>query len=100
MQTLIELPDPLKALLLMAVTVAVTEGLKWISGLLKRDLSGYAAQITSAIVAAILVLVNALLSHIPAQFEPIANSLLSLVVVLLGSWGAYKFAKQFNKPQG
>ena len=100
MQSIIELPDPLKALLLMGVTIAVTEGLKWISGLLKRDLSGYSAQVASAIVAAILVLVNAVLSHVPAQFEPIANSILSLIVVLLGAWGAYKFGKQIKAPKG
>jgi len=97
MQNLVELPDPLKMLLLAFVTVAVTQALKWLGSVLNFDLSGYSAQVASAVVASILVLVNALLSHIPAEFEPIANSLLNLIVVLLTSWGAYKAVKQFGK---
>ena len=97
METFVALPEELKILLLTVVTVIVTEALKALSGALKFDLSGYAAQVTSAVVAGILVLVSAAFSHIPPEVAPIANSVLSLIVVLLGSWGTYKLAKQFSK---
>lgn len=97
MDAFVELPPELKNLLLIIITVLVTGFLKYLSGKLNYDLSGYAAQVASAVVAAILVLISAILSNIPAQFAPIAASVLSLLVVLLGSWGAYKFGKQLMK---
>ena len=96
-QNLVEIPDPLKAMLAVFVTIAVTQILKALSDALKFDLSGYSAQVASAVVASILVLVNAALSHVPAGFEQIVNALL----VLLASWGGYKVVKQFkNRSQG
>ena len=95
LQSLIELPDPLKALLLIGVTFVVTQLLKLLGDAIKVDLSGYTAQIASAVVASILVIVNALLAKIPAEMEPIAAAVLNLIVVLLGSWGAYKLYRQF-----
>jgi len=90
MQAIIELPNELKALLGIVITMTVTEILKWIGGKLNVDLSGYAAQVTAALVGAVLVLINAVFSNIPAEFAPIVQSLLGLVVVVLGSFGAYK----------
>ncbi len=90
MQAIIELPNELKALLGIVLTMTVTEILKWIGGKLNVDLSGYAAQVTAALVGAVLVLINAVFSNIPAEFAPIVQSLLGLVVVVLGSFGAYK----------
>lgn len=94
-QSLIELPDPLKALLLIAVTFVVTELLKMLGNVIKVDLSGYTAQIASAVVASILVIVNVLLSKIPVGYEPTVTAVLNLIVVLLGSWGTYKVYRQF-----
>lgn len=99
LQNFVELPDPLKALLLMGITLLVTEVLKVIGAALKIDLSGYAAQVSSAVVASILVVINALLAQIPAGYESIANAVLNLIVVLLGSWGAYKFYRQVKPKQ-
>jgi len=93
-QSLIELPDPLKALLLIAITFVVTELLKLLGNAIKLDLSGYAAQVASAIVASILVVVNMLLTKIPLEYEPIVTAVLNLIVVLLGSWGSYKVFRQ------
>ena len=92
LETLVEIPDPLKAMLAVFVTIAVTQILKALSDALKFDLSGYSAQVASAVVASILVLVNAALSHVPAGFEQVVNALL----VLLASWGGYKVVKQFR----
>ena len=94
LQNLIELPEPLKALLLIAVTFVVTQLLKLLGDAIKVDLSGYTAQIASAVVAAVLVVANALLAKIPLEYEPIVTAVLNLVVVLLGSWGSYKLYRQ------
>ena len=91
LQNLIELPEPLKALLLIAVTFVVTQLLKLLGDAIKVDLSGYTAQIASAVVAAVLVVANALLAKIPVGYEPTVTAVLNLIVVILGSWGAYRF---------
>jgi uncharacterized membrane protein len=90
---MVQIPDELKALLAIGITVIVTQVLKALSAQLKYDLSGYAAQITAAIVGAILVLANAVLTNVPAEFAEIVNQALVLVVVVLGSFGAYKVIK-------
>jgi len=90
MQAIIELPNELKYLLGIILTMCVTEILKRLGGKLNVDLSGYAAQVTASLVGAVLVLINAVFSNVPAEFAPIVQSLLGLVVVVLGSFGAYK----------
>ena len=100
METLVELPNELKALLAVLITVAVTEVLKVIGKSLNIDLSGYAAQVTAALVGAVLVLVNAIFTNVPAELAPIVQSLLGLVVVVLGSFGAYKLFLADKKPLG
>ena len=90
MQAIVELPNELKALLGIIVTMLVTEILKWLGGQLNVDLSGYAAQVTAALVGSVLVLVDAVFSNVPTEVAPIVNSVLGLIVVVLGSFGAYK----------
>ena len=90
MEQIVVLPEELKALIAIAVTFAVTQALKWLSAKMDYSLEGYAAQITAALVSASMVLVNALLIKIPAEFAPIANQVLALVVVVLASKGLYK----------
>ncbi len=91
MEMLIELPVEFKALLGVLVTMFVTEALKKVSAGLNVDLSGYAAQVTAAIVGSVLVLINAALTNVPAELAPIVQSLFGLAVVVLGSFGAYNF---------
>ena len=90
---MVEIPNELKALLAIGITVVVTEVLKALSGKLNVDLSGYAAQITASIVGAILVLINAALTNVPVELVPVINQVFVLVVVVLGSFGAYKVIK-------
>jgi len=90
---MIPIPDELKALLAIGITVVVTEILKALSSKLNYDLSGYSAQITASIVGAVLVLANAVLTNVPAELAPVVSQLLVLVVVVLGSFGAYKVIK-------
>ena len=89
MEVLISLPEELKALIAVFVTLAVTQALKWVSAQLNVDLSGYAAQVTAALVGSILVLINAAFTNVPAELAPIVQSLLGLAVVVLGAFGAY-----------
>ncbi len=98
METFVELPAELKMLLGMFVTVIVTQFLKWLGDKLGVDLSGYTAKVTAALVGAVLVLINAVLSHVPAEFAPIVNQLFALVVVVLGAFGAYKVFLQDRRP--
>lgn len=93
MEQLVFLPDELKALLAIAMTVAVTQALKWLSAQVGFDLSGYSAQVAAALVAAVLVFVNGFLAKIPAEFAPIAQQVFALVVVVLASKGLYKSLK-------
>jgi hypothetical protein len=90
MNALIELPPELKALIAIAITVVVTEILKYFGAKLNVDLTGYAAQVTVTLVGAVLVIINAVLSNVPAEFAPIVQQVLVLIVVALGSFGAYK----------
>lgn len=90
METLVQLPEELKALIAIAVTVVVTQGLKWLSAQINFDLSGYSAQVAAALVGAVLVFINASLTNVPAELAPIVNQVLVLIVVVLGSFGAYK----------
>lgn len=94
MEQLVVLPEELKALIAMAITVAVTQALKWLSAQMNFDLSGYSAQVAAALVGAVLVFVNAAASNVPAEFTPIVNQLLVLVVVILGAKGLYKSFKR------
>ena len=96
---MIEIPLELKTLLGIAVTVIVTQLLKKLSAALNYDLSGYQAQVTAAFVGAVLVLVDGVLGNVSAEFIPVVNQLLVLVVVVLGSFGAYKVLLS-NSPKG
>jgi len=90
---MVEIPNELKIILGIFVTAVVTEILKILSAKLNADLTGYKAQVTASVVGAVLVLINAVLSNIPAEVAPIASQLLVLVVVVLGAFGAYRVAK-------
>lgn len=90
MQLLIELPEELKVLIAIGVTMLVTQFLKWLGSFVNVDLSGYAAQVTAGVVAAVLVFINALFSNVPSEYAPIVQQLLALLVVVLGSFGSYK----------
>ena len=92
--SLVELPVELQDVILLAVQIAVVFALTQLSKLLKADLSGYAAQVTAALFAAVMVVVNVLLAKIPVNLESIAAALFQLVVVLLGAFGLYKVYRQ------
>jgi hypothetical protein len=84
------IPDELKILLAMGITYVVTQALKFLSEKVGEDLSGYTAQVAAALVASVLVVINAAVSNVPVEFLPVVNQLLALLVVVLGATGLYK----------
>ena len=84
------IPDELKILLAMGITYVVTQALKFLSEKVGLDLSGYTAQVAAALVASVLVVINAIVSNVPVEFLPVINQLLALLVVVLGATGLYK----------
>lgn len=96
MEMLIELPDEIKLLIGAIVTLYATQFLKWLSGVLGQDISGHAAELSAFLVASILVVVNAVLSNVPAELAPVVSQLFALAVVVLGAFGAYE---KFLKPK-
>lgn len=90
---LLQVPVELVALIQVGVGIAVT----WIiTQLLKLglDFSGYKVQVTAAIVAAVVVVLNALLAKIPPSLEALAGGLLNLLVIILGSFGLAQIVHQ------
>lgn len=93
--SLVKLPDDLKAIVLLLITPLVTEGLKSLGELLHIDLSGKAAAVAAALCGALFFFADALLANVPAQYETIANALLGLLVVILGSFGVHRTMVRF-----
>lgn len=95
----VEIPEQLILLLSAVLTVAITQLLKYVGEKLNYPLEGYAAQVVASIVAALLVLANAVFSNVPVEFVPVVNTLLQLLVVSLASFGAYD-AFLSKRPKG
>ena len=93
---MLELSPELQALLIAGVTFLVTEGLKALGGLLKIDVSGAGSVVVAALVGVLLLLVNGWLALIPPEYNEIARSVMSLLVVVLSSFGVHKTVKRFG----
>lgn len=61
------------------------------------DFSGYKSQILAALFSAVMVIVDSLLTKIPAQWESLAGALMNLIVVILASYGVHTVYKTFKK---
>jgi len=97
MQSILQLPPELiNFLLVIPLTFLITEGLKSLSALLGRDLTGAAAFIVAGLVAAVMAFINALLASIPPAQEPIWTAVFQLIVLLLGAAGLHKTIKRFE----
>lgn len=94
--TNLTVPAAVETYLNLGIIFLVTLGLKSLSGLLKRDLTGYAAAISASIVSAVIFFFNALLSAVPAGSQPVVGAILYLIVTILGSFGTYKVAQALS----
>jgi small basic protein/predicted small secreted protein len=77
-QTVVELPDPLQAVIGLGVLYLVGLALRG------RIPDQYVMEIAAAITTALITVIGLLLQMIPLEFEPLANTILTLIVVLLG----------------
>jgi hypothetical protein len=77
-QTIVSLPDELK--------LAIAAGILFLVRLVLdgRVPDKYISEIAAAISTALITVIGVLLGMIPPEFEALANSILSLIVVLLG----------------
>lgn len=87
-QKVVQLPDKLQVL--------IAAGVAW---LLSRLLSGrvpdeYLSEISVAITTALITVIGVLLRMIPPEFETIANAVLNLIVVLLGTVWVFRLLRK------
>lgn len=95
--TIVALPDELKGAIALAVLAAVRILLNG------RVADSFVTELAAIITTAVLALLQLLLGLIPPQFEAVADAVLKLLVVLLGSVfivRAYMLAHKHAKAQG
>jgi hypothetical protein len=95
MNKLIELPVEIQAVIAAGIGFIVTEGLKALSQVLGKDISGAGAAITAALVTAVIVFANALLAIVPAEYQSLAQALLGVLVAVLGAFGIHRQFRRF-----
>ena len=87
-----ELQGLIQKLLEVAVVFVVTQLAK--QGL---DFSGYKSQILAALFSASMIVIDMLLSKIPANLHEVVSAFLSFLVVVLSSFGVHAVYKAFKK---
>lgn len=92
----VTLPLELQALIASGIGFLVTAGLKSLSSLLGKDLSGWGAALTASIVTTTVLFFDALLSAVPAAAAPSVAIALTLLVSILGAFGVHKTVKGFQ----
>lgn len=91
----VALPVDLETLIQIGVGLLVAQGLKSISKLLGKDISGWGAVLTASIASSVIFFFNALLSAVPDAAEPSVAVALTLLVTILGSFGLKDTLKSF-----
>lgn len=93
-----QLPNELQVLIGIVVLFLVVNGLKGISELLGRDLSGWGTIIAGIITATVIFFINQILAVVPVSAQPIVQAILNLLVLLLGGIGLKRLeVKTFRK---
>ena len=91
-----ELPVELQSLLALGVASLVTFVLTQLAKF-GFDFSGYKSQLVAALVSAVIVVINALLAKIPADFSGIVTAAFQVLVIVLGAFGIHGLYKQVKK---
>ena len=97
-QNFVPLPDEAKILILSLLTAGVTWLLLQLSALTKVDLSGWANAVAAALAPIIVTLIEAGLKLIPPIFDNIVLSIIHMIVLLVGSLGAFWLIKRKHAP--
>ena len=88
-QGLMQLPEEGRLLVLMLITTGVTWVLLKLSLVFKIDLSGYANVVAVALAPILVTLIESWLQVIPPIFDNLVLSIIHLIVLLVGSIGAF-----------
>lgn len=88
-QGLVALPDEARLLILAAVGAGVTWLLLKLSEVTRIDLKGYAEPVAAALAPILIILLESWLQLIPPVFDNLVLSLIHLLVLLVGSLGAF-----------
>jgi hypothetical protein len=91
-----ELPLELQALVAAGIGFLVTAGLKSLSVLLNKDISGWGSVITGGLVTSAVYFLNAILSAVPVSAQPSVAIGLTLIVSILGAFGVAATVKKFQ----
>jgi len=92
----VELPIELQAMLAAGIGFLVTAGLKSLSVLLKKDISGWGSVITGGIVTSVMYFFTAILSAVPVAAQPSVTIGLTLLVAILSAFGVASTVKKFQ----
>ena len=90
-------PD-LQLLIAAGLGFLVTAGLKDLSSWLGTDFSSLASAITATLVTLAVALSNALLSMVPAQYQPVVATVMTLIVAVFAAFGIHGTIKSL-RPQ-
>ena len=93
-ETPVQLPDKLVGLISIGVIYLVTEGLKALGSVFKVDISGGGSVIAAALTTAVVAFLNGWLALVPAAWAPVANQILTLIVLLLGAGGFWRLFRK------
>ena len=90
-----------QTVILLLITFLVTAGIKSISTLLGKDLSGYGSALTAGIVALSIGIFQAVVVPlIPVAYVSIIETIAEVLVLALGAAGIHKTVKSFQVVPG
>lgn len=89
-------PPELQALIAAGIGYLVTQGLKSLSKLFHKDISGWGAVLTASVVTCVIYFFNALLSAVPENAVQIVSVGLTLLVAILSAFGVHYTFKGFQ----
>lgn len=92
----VALPVEIEGLIKIVVGLLVAQGLKSLSSLLGKDISGWAAVITASIAAGVIFFFNALLSTVPGVAQPSVAAGLTFLITILATFGLKDTLKAFQ----
>ena len=86
-----------ETVIFLVMTYLVTAGIKSLSTMLGKDLSGFGAALTAGLVGLVIGIFNSVLAPaIPSAALPVIEPAAGLIVVILGSFGLHKTVKSFQ----
>jgi hypothetical protein len=96
----VQLPLELQAIVAAGIGFLVTAGLKSLSVLMKKDISGWASVVTGGLVTSAVYFLNAILSTVPDAAQPSVAIGLTLLVSILSAFGVAATVKKFQPIAG